>query len=185
MKIICISGKAHHGKDEVAKTMKETLEDNGYSVLITHYGDLVKYICTTFFDWDGEKDEKGRGLLQYVGTDVVRNRDPDYWVRFICDILSFFPDRWDYVLIPDNRFPNEVSVLSNAKFDVKQVRVQRTEDVSPLTKEQQDHISETALDNCTADHYIANNGTLADLKEKVSNWVLDEIGHCQMTLFKS
>ena len=71
MKVICISGKAQHGKDTSALMVKEMLEDDGYKVLIAHYGDLVKYICRTFFQWNGEKDEAGRSLLQRIGTDAV------------------------------------------------------------------------------------------------------------------
>ena len=44
MKVVCISGKAGHGKDTVAKIMNERLLNDGHRVLITHYGDLVKYI---------------------------------------------------------------------------------------------------------------------------------------------
>lgn len=69
MKIVCISGKAQHGKDTTAKLLEEILEAQGNRVLIAHYGDLVKYVCKTFFGWDGKKDEKGRTLLQRVGTD--------------------------------------------------------------------------------------------------------------------
>lgn len=49
MKVICISGKAQHGKDTSANLLKMMLEADGYKVLIAHYGDLVKYICKTFF----------------------------------------------------------------------------------------------------------------------------------------
>ena len=49
MKVICISGKARHGKDTLATILKKRLEDNGNRVLITHFGDLVKYICEKFF----------------------------------------------------------------------------------------------------------------------------------------
>lgn len=49
MKIVCISGKAQHGKDTTAKLLEEILEAQGNRVLIVHYGDLVKYVCKTFF----------------------------------------------------------------------------------------------------------------------------------------
>ena len=104
MKIVCISGKAQHGKDTTAKLLEETLKAQGNRVLIAHYGDLVKYVCKTFFGWDGKKDEKGRTLLQRVGTDKIRAVSPDYWVDFIVSILDIFCDEWDYVLIPDTRF---------------------------------------------------------------------------------
>ena len=62
MKVILISGKARHGKDATAHFIKNALETDGYSVLVAHYGDLVKYICKTFFGWNGEKDDNGRTL---------------------------------------------------------------------------------------------------------------------------
>lgn len=184
MKVICISGKAQHGKDSSAGFLKEILEDDGYSVLTTHYGDLVKYICKQFFGWNGKKDEYGRSLLQHVGTDVVRLQDNDYWVRFIRDVLSFFSSEWDYVLIPDCRFPNEIEYLMSAGFDVVHLRVERGGFQSPLTEEQQRHPSETALDNTVADYYIANNGTLHDLRSALVDWVLEVNGVHQTPIYE-
>ena len=57
MQVIVISGKAQHGKDTTAGFLKDTLEADGYSVLIAHYGDLVKYVCKMYLGWNGEKDE--------------------------------------------------------------------------------------------------------------------------------
>jgi len=162
MRVICISGKAQHGKDTTAKLMKEYLEDSGQSVLIAHYADLVKYVCKTFFDWDGQKDENGRHLLQYVGTDVVRTKRPSFWVDFIIDILNLFGEKWDYVLIPDCRFPNEIDVMKKNGFDVTSVRIVRTDFTSPLTTEQQQHPSETALDSYSFDYTIYNGGQNID-----------------------
>ena len=167
MKVICISAKAQHGKDTVANFMKECLESKGKRVLVTHYADLLKYICKTFFNWDGQKDEQGRTLLQYVGTDVIRVKEPDYWVGFVADMLCFFEDQWDYVLIPDTRFPNEIDYLKNAGFDVLYIRVIRENFESPLTEEQQMHPSETALDEYEADVMLYNDSTLDNLKYSV------------------
>lgn len=161
MKVICISGKAQHGKDTTAGYMKEFLEARGKKVLICHYGDLVKYVCKTFFDWDGQKDEKGRTLLQYVGTDIIRMQYPNYWVRFIAEMLNFFKDQWDYVLIPDCRFPNEIEYMwRDNGFDVTHIRVVRQNFVSPLTEEQKKHPSETALDNYPYDYMLLNDRDL-------------------------
>ena len=74
MKVILISGKAGHGKDTLAGYMKNFMEKRGKRVLIIHYGDLLKYICKSLFGWDGQKDEKGRTLLQYVGS-PMRSRE--------------------------------------------------------------------------------------------------------------
>lgn len=181
MKIITISGKAQNGKDTTAEILKSELQADGYRVLIAHYADLVKYVCKQFFDWDGKKDEAGRGLLQFVGTDVVRQAHPDYWVGFIASMLTMFHNEWDYVLIPDCRFPNEIEYLKNMEFDVTHIRVVRAGFESPLTPEQQKHSSETALDNVKPDYYIMNSGTRADLKKVVINWITEVVGPHQMT----
>lgn len=181
MKVICISGKAQHGKDTTAGFLKERLEDQGYDVLIAHYGDLVKYICKTFFGWSGQKDEYGRGLLQFVGTDVIREQEPDFWVAFLTKMLHFFREEWDYVLIPDSRFPNEIDYLRSAGLDVTHLRVIRDHFQSPLTEQQQRHPSETALDHVTPDFYIHNNGTLDDLKAVICDWLFDFQEHYQLS----
>ena len=175
MKILGISGKARNGKDTAADIIKTKLEELGYSVLKASYGDLVKYVCKTFFNWNGEKDEKGRTLLQYVGTDIIRNQVPDYWVDFIADMLDFFKSEWDYVLIPDCRFPNEIERMKERGFDVYSMRVIRDGFKSDLTEEQLKHISETALDDYTFDFVVHNDKGLEDLREMLIPEVVDKI----------
>ena len=108
MHIILISGKAQHGKNESAEIIKRKLEQKNKKVLITAYGDLVKYVSKMFFNWDGQKDKVGRTLLQKIGTDVIRKKKPNFWVDFIINILILFENEWDYILIPDLRFKNEI-----------------------------------------------------------------------------
>jgi hypothetical protein len=171
LKIILISGKAQHGKDTTANILKTLLEKDNKRVLIAHYGDLVKYVCKTFFGWNGEKDEYGRSLLQRIGTDEVRKVFPNFWVHFIKDMLTIFPNEWDYVLIPDTRFLNEVQVFKNSKWDTITLRVHRLNFISPLTIEQQNHPSETALDNYIFDYYINSEFGLDKLEVEVNKFV--------------
>ena len=172
MKIITISAKARHGKDFTANLIKERLEGQGNKVLIAHYADLLKYICRTFFDWDGQKNEEGRTILQYVGTDVVRKQNPDYWVNSLVNVLRLFPEEWDYVIIPDTRFPNENDKVKE-EFNVITVRVERPNFDNGLTDEQQNHESETALDNYNFDYKITNNGddTINNEINQFINWL--------------
>lgn len=148
----------------MAKFLKEGLEDNLYKVLIIHYADLLKYIAGTYFKWNGIKDEAGRAILQWIGTDVVRSRNPDYWADFVVDFLKLFDDEWDYAIIPDCRFPNEIDKPKEC-FDVTHIRVRRGAFKSPLTEEQQNHPSETSLDNVVPDIKVANNSDLSALRE--------------------
>ena len=175
MKIICISGKAQAGKDTSANFMKEILENEyNKNVLIIHNADLLKYMCKNIFNWNGVKDEKGRTLLQYVGTDVIRKQKPDFWVSFICDVVTMFPKYWDYVLIPDCRFPNEIECLKNTEHEVIHIRVWRPNYDNGLTEEQKNHPSETALDDVEPDYIIENSYTLDNLKQ-LNLLVIDHI----------
>lgn len=171
MQIIAISGKAQNGKDTIAWFIKDALDGDGHKVLIAHYADLLKFICQKYFGWDGNKDEDGRRILQYVGTDIIRQKRPDYWVDFITSIVEMFPDEWDYVIIPDCRFPNEIDSMRNAGLHTIHLRIVRENFKSPLTPEQQAHPSETALDNIEPDYYIMNSGSLEDLHSSVIGWL--------------
>ena len=164
MRVICIAGKAGSGKDTFAGFLKESLESRGKRVMIAHYADLVKYVCRTFCGWNGEKDEAGRSLLQKVGTDIFRRKDPDYWVRFLMDMLDAFRDDWDYALIPDCRFPNECVTPLERGFDTTLVRVVRPGMTSGLTEEQKRHASECALDGMEEDVTVYNEWDLDDLR---------------------
>ena len=170
MKVICVSAKARHGKDTVAAILKEQLQAKGNKVLITHFADLLKYICKTFFNWNGDKDEAGRTLLQYVGTDVIGAKYPGYWANFIANFLNMFKDEWDYVLIPDCRYPIEIATMIN-NFNTYLLRVERPNFDNGLTEKQKNHPSEIALDNYDFDKIILNNGTLVDLENKVKEFI--------------
>lgn len=171
MKVICIAGKAGSGKDTVGQMLSDAYRGAGYSVLVAHFADLVKYVCKTFFNWDGEKDEYGRGLLQMVGTDIVRAKDPNYWANFIRDVLTFFPELYDYVIIPDCRFPNELEVMRGDNLALL-LRVTRPGHASTLTDEQKNHQSEVALDGILADIEFVNDASgLQELKSKIPELV--------------
>lgn len=151
---IFITGNS--GKDTSAEIIKDNLEARDYKVLITHYADLLKFICKNFFGWNGEKDEAGRTLLQQVGTNCIREQDPDYWVDFVANLVRMFPDKWDFVIVGDVRFPNEIDRIADAGFPATHIRVVRPDFESQLTEEQKNHPSETALNNTTPDFVIKN-----------------------------
>lgn len=167
MKIINISGKAQHGKDTTALILKEKLESKNKKVIITHYADLLKYEAKQFFNWDGNKDEKGRQILQYMGTNVIRKINPNYWVNFIKEFMSMFENEWDYVIIPDCRFPNEIEAWGIDNWFNIAVRIIRDNFISNLTPEQLNHPSETALDDYEFDYYIFNSDDINYLNKEV------------------
>ena len=61
MKIILIGNKARMGKDTFATMLKEELNERA---IIVHFADVLKFICKSYYNWNGEKDTFGRTLLQ-------------------------------------------------------------------------------------------------------------------------
>ena len=157
MNVICISGNAGHGKDYTANLLKENLEAKGNSVLIIHYADLLKYVCKTYLGWNGEKDEAGRTMLQQVGTEMVREYDADFWVDFVYCIVYVFKDKWDYAIIPDCRFENEVNTFRDNGWSFNttyHIKIERPNYDNGLTEEQKKHSSEIDLGEFCAPDFV-------------------------------
>lgn len=167
MKVILISGKAQHGKDTTAQLLKAELEANQHSAMIIHYADLLKYICKQYFNWDGVKDDQGRELLQIVGTDIIRKKDPEFWVDFVIRLSKVFSDTIDYILIPDVRFPNEIQKWWENNIQPITIRVERPEFDSNLSNSAKNHISETALDDFNFNYILINDQSETELKENI------------------
>ena len=178
---IIISGKAGSGKDQTAQFMKEELEKHGKKVLVIHYGDAVKWVLRDYFNWDGKKDVVGRTLLQYIGTDVVRAKLPNFWTGIVVGLLQTFEpyNDFDIALVPDARFPNEVDIALQNLQNCVVVRVNRrnpdgSDWINPnLTEEQRNHPSETSLDNYAFDYVIHNDEGLELLQESAQTVLKD------------
>ena len=165
MKVIAISGKAESGKDTIAKMLKQQLEEQNYKVMIIHFADVLKFVCRQYFDWNGEKDEYGRTLLQQVGTEMREKNNPNMWVNITKELIRGIGAEFDYVLVPDTRFKEEINML-NEYFDCTSVRVLRqdinsygmaSDHVNHLTNDQRAHKSECDLDDYKFDYFIINN----------------------------
>lgn len=102
---------------------------------------------------DGYSRSEGiRRGLQYLGTEVRRKKEENYWVdRF----MNFVPKDADVVFVTDVRFPNEADcVLTNNGYLFRvevppEVIRKRTVDRDGLlySEEALNHPSETSLDN--------------------------------------
>ena len=171
MKVILISGKARSAKDTSAFIMKEVLEKKKKRVLIIHYADNLKIFAKNHLGWNGDKTtEDGRGLLQWFGTDIVCNNYEDTWVDMVIALLKGIKTLYDYVIIPDVRFPNEIDKMCDV-FDCVTVRVIRPKFDNGLTEEQKNHPSEKVLDNYPMEFELINDGGLGKLLETVKTFL--------------
>ena len=181
MKVILISGKAGNGKDSFAAALREFLIEHGEKVLILHFADLVKYYATQYCGWDGNKGTEGRALLQKIGNNTFRQFDPDYWARITAECAHVMGEYFGitYVLIPDNRYPNEIDIVKEYNDDVITVRIERYDDdgkpwINPnMTEEQLSNEGEVALDHYAFDYIIENHG-LGDIQDS-AEVLLDDL----------
>lgn len=149
--LILLSGKAGAGKD----TFADSIASLGF-----HKYSFAKALKDEALSggWDGAKDERGRLLLQQLGT-VWRNYEPDHWIRRLQESISH-----DLVAITDCRYRNEISLMQTwgreHGYSVVTVRINRTDHDNGLSPEARSHPSECELDGESFDMVVENNGTL-------------------------
>jgi hypothetical protein len=170
-KIILFSGKAESGKSTAAGITKSRIESTGYKVAKLAYGDYVKETARMLFSWNGQKDEAGRTLLQWWGTEVVRAKQPNFWVDTVIRLCSILGDMYDYILVDDARYENEIT---RWRGDVTTVRVERPGHENRLTPEQRAHISETSLDEYPFDVRLSAS-TRTELEAQVAERLLPKL----------
>lgn len=141
--VIGFGHKARHGKDFAAESI---LRDANVPIRVIRFAESLYSYCRIAFGMR----KKDPHLLQTVGTEVLRYRDPDIFVRVLYDTLVENPA--EVVLIPDVRFPNEVQMIKDVGgYVVKVVRLQNENAgyFTPYVSKDRDpnHPSETALDS--------------------------------------
>lgn len=171
MNFIYICGKARSGKDKTAEILKNLFEEDGKRVLIVHFADYLKSVCKKYFGWNGEKDSYGRSLLQNVGT-KFRNYCKTFWIDNLKEFLKAVQNDYDYVIIPDCRYENEMFCMDEISdgYDAS-LRIVYDESKNDLSEEQRNHPSERELDGFDVDYEIDNNERTPEaLTEKVKRF---------------
>lgn len=171
-KIFLFSGKAEHGKTAAGDIFQTYLEERGHKVLRTCFAEYLKFVARKHFGWDGEKNEKGRKILQYVGTDVARKNNPKVWAVVASNLIYALSSAYDYAIIDDLRFLNEIEAFHHGTVSCMPIRVVRyNKDGSiyenSLTEEQRKHESETQLDDYPFGIYISSFSGLENLKKAI------------------
>ena len=156
--VIAVSGKAFSGKDtfyELAQSLTEELyQEYNLPVRITRFafGDAVKE-AATYLGWDGEKDERGRDGLIWVGNGAREHFNPSIWIDKVLEKMDAV-DSFSGVnifIVTDCRYPDEVDSLRDyaGEFNFSSVRIigKNNPVAEIMTEEQLNSASETALDS--------------------------------------
>lgn len=133
---ILFSGRAGVGKTTSAVFVREHLTKLGYYGIILPIAMGVKETAISM-GWDGNKDTKGRALLQAIGQ-AGRAYDADMWIKraerlaipHVAYVDSIDRDgplytnrRPIFILCDDWRFPNELEYLTSAGYNVTAIRI--------------------------------------------------------------
>lgn len=162
-KIIGFTGKMYSGKTTLGNEMIKF----GYTKI--SFASPLKNIVGYLYALDNEQlygnlkevvDPRygvtPRYLLQYIGTDLFRNWDPDFWVKIF---TRKYGDGGLYVL-DDVRFENESTTIKNMGGIIIKV-VSHRNSPSANSEGGQTHASEQGVKNY--DYKIYNDGSISDL----------------------
>ena len=148
MTVIGLTGEAGCGKTTAANV----LVDKGYQKL--SFATPVKKLAYKF-GWDGKKDDRGRRLLQLVGTEIGRWYDPDIWVKKAAEAVKDIDDTQKLYMAPtlivfdDVRFANEASLIKKLDgFIIELVGCS-----APLAVDGASHASEQGIPNELIDYH--------------------------------
>ena len=107
--LIGLCGKAGVGKTLTANAIVQFVPE----AIIMPLAQPLKRLARDYFGWDGSKDDRGRALLQHLGTDTGRAWDENFWVKkwtsAVFDIWRQAPDAG--IVVDDVRFQNEVDAI--------------------------------------------------------------------------
>lgn len=165
-KIIVVSGRAGSGKDTACNMIKKYYKD--LKVINLSYASYLKQYAMNITSWDGCEETKPRDLLQQLGVELIKNNiDEEMLVKRIVEDIKVYSYFFDIITISDARFPNEIDSIKENFQNVTSIRINKNEE-SKLTKEQQMHKTETAMDEYSNyDYIINNNKDIKYLEEEV------------------
>lgn len=145
---ILVSGKAGAGKTTVAKLLKANFAALNYKVGIFPFASGLKLTCLKI-GWNGEKDARGRRLLQELGKSG-RNYDEDTWVSYTERLIEQEPVDYDIIISDDWRYQNEWAYFDNHPlYSVARLRVFAPEREILKGTPEYNHESETSLPEVT------------------------------------
>lgn len=173
MKIFIISGKAKSGKNEVAKIIKEYYQKHEQKTVITAYSKYLKIFAHEILNWDYKENDKPRTFLQNIGMDIRNKYGYDFLINRMMEDINIYQDYVQNIVISDARLPIEIEQIKDNYDQVCTIHVIGAE--NKLTKEQQGHYTEHALDEYNKfDYVIDNNDNIESLKIKVKQ-ILNEV----------
>ena len=165
---IAFAAKQRSGKDAAAEFI---LKFNKGS--IRKFADPLYDLMYMIQDRLGLPKEKDRLLLQVLGTDWGRQKNPNIWLDTLFNDIEKDKNTREAIIITDARFVNEFEACKKHGFIL--VKISATDEVRLARgADTRHHASEVDIDEYTAyDYVIENNGSLESFHDKLIDMLAD------------
>lgn len=175
MKLYLICGKARAGKDTFAKLIKQEEEKDNNKVCILKLTAPLYSWAEDYFNYDKEKDEKPRKLLQTLGYDILqlKLKKKDFLLDYLITTIEVLDNYYDVGLITDGRLVHEIEVLKEKYPNIKTILLTNKQD-NKLTNKEKNHQTEIDLDDYKDFDYIVENKDMESLKLEALKIVEDK-----------
>jgi len=162
--VLGFCGKAGAGKTTIANMVLNQflkMTDTKIGCVIIPFAKALKDLAVQL-GWDGVKDERGRRLLQLLGTDVCRDCiSEDYWVeRWKESVARERARKIQLIVADDVRFENELNCIKSLGGITYQLVGRSME----LSKDASTHPSEQLYLKLADDLLISNTSTFEALE---------------------
>ena len=176
MKIYVIGGKARAGKNTFGEYLMEELKDYGYRPCVMHITEPLYNYARTYFDWNGNEDDKPREFLQKMGIEIIRDKlgKKEFLLNRLFEDIEILSNFFDAFIITDARMVYEFEAIKNKYEDVTTIKLERKNYDSKLTEEEANHVTEKEIDLYKDFDYIIDNRSVADLKTAAIEVVRNE-----------
>ena len=175
MKLYLICGKARAGKDTFAKLIKQEEEKDNNRVCILKLTAPLYSWAEDYFNYDKEKDEKPRELLQTLGYDILqlKLKKKDFLLDYLITTIEVLDNYYGVGLITDGRLVHEIEVLKEKYPNIKTILLTNKQD-NKLTNKEKNHQTEIDLDDYKDFDYIVENKDMESLKLEALKIVEDK-----------
>lgn len=187
-KIIGVTGIAGSGKDTFALVAKEMEQKTDQFAFAGPLKDACKILFNFSHDQlhdqetkeiqDGRWKKSPREILQWLGTDVLRNQiNEDFFVMNMKQRID--DSKAEYIIVTDVRFPNEAEFIRSLGGKVVKI-VRDNKKTGGKTTKYSSHVTEQGIPDNLVDAIIENNSSIEEFKNNirlVKTFLFNESNH--------
>lgn len=174
--IILIAGRARSGKSTLAQYFTTAYQQQQQLVINSPYTKYLKQYIENITQKPITDTNKPRDLLQKISSDLIKKElgYNDFFIKRQLEDLAIYSYFADVIIIPDVRFKEEITIIKEKYPNVFSIGITRVDFQSDLTNEQQQDITETALDNYHDYDFEVKNTTNTNL-ESIALTLMEKI----------